>query len=87
MHERKIAQDLVRAAGVTALDEGARRVTKMRVSLGAHSHLDPEALRGQVEWWSHGTIAEGASVVVERAAAEDERRARDVRLVSVDVET
>lgn len=88
MHERTIAQDLVRSAGVTALDEGARRVTAVRVRVGALSHIDPEALRGQVEWWSHGTIVEGASVLVERADTElADRHSLEVRLVSVDLET
>ena len=87
MHERKIAQDLVRTAGVTALDEGARRVRSMKVRVGALSHIDPEALRGQVEWWSHGTIAEGALVVVERSGSDiGDRHSQEVRLVSVDVE-
>lgn len=87
MHERKIAQDLVRTAGVTALDEGASRVRSLKVRVGALSHIDPEALRGQLEWWSHGTIVEGAAVEVERAASElGDRHAQDVRLVSVDVE-
>jgi hydrogenase nickel incorporation protein HypA/HybF len=87
VHERKVAQDLVRAAGVTAVDEGAARVTTMRVRIGALSHIDPEALRGQVEWWSHGTIVEGASVEVNVVATDiGDRHCQDVMLVSVDVD-
>lgn len=87
MHDRKIAQDLVRTAGVAALERGASRVSAMRLRIGAHSHIDPEALRGQVEWWSHGTIVEGALVMVERAGSDvGDRHSEDVRLVSIDVE-
>ena len=86
MHERRIAQDLVRTAGMTALDEGAGRVRSMKVRVGALSHIDPEALRGAVEWWSHGTIVEGALVQVDTSNDFEDRRAEDVMLVSVDVE-
>lgn len=88
MHERNIAKDLVRAAGVTAMDEGATRVRSLRVRVGPLSHIDPEALRGQVEWWAHGTIVEGALVEVERGDGDvADRHSQDVRLVSVDVES
>jgi hydrogenase nickel incorporation protein HypA/HybF len=87
MHERKIAQDLVRSAGLAAMEEGAQRVRSLRLRVGALSHIDPEALRGQVEWWSHGTIVEGALVEVEQAASDlGDRHSEDVRLVSMDVE-
>jgi len=86
MHERRIAQDLVRTAGVTALEGGASRVRSIRVRIGALSRIDPEALRGQLEWWSHGTIVEGADVAVETDSEIGDRHSEDVRLVSVDVE-
>jgi len=87
MHERKIAQDLVRSAGLAALEDGAARVSSIRLRVGALSRIDPEALRGQVEWWSHGTIVEGALVEVERASTDiGDRHSEDVRLVSMDVE-
>jgi hydrogenase nickel incorporation protein HypA/HybF len=86
MHERRLAQDLVRSAGLAALEEGAGRVNALRLRVGALSHIDPEALRGQVEWWSHGTILEGAEVEVEQAALDaGDRHAEDVTLVSIDV--
>lgn len=88
MHERKVAQDLVRAAGVTALEEGAQRVRVVRLRVGALSHVDPEALRGQIEWCSHGTIVEGAEVCVDVAGSGfDDRHSAEVMLVSVEVDT
>lgn len=87
MHERGIAQDLVRAAGVTALEEGAERVRALEVRIGSLSHIDPEALRGQVEWWSHGTIVEGAIVRVEKSKNDArERNSTGVTLTSVEVD-
>jgi hydrogenase nickel incorporation protein HypA/HybF len=87
MHERRLAQDLVRSAGLAALEGGATRVSGLRLRIGAASHIDPESLRGQVEWWSHGTIIEGARIEVDKAGAEpDDRHSEDVTLVSMDVE-
>jgi Zn finger protein HypA/HybF involved in hydrogenase expression len=87
MHERRLAQDLVRSAGLAALEEGASRVSALRLRIGGASHIDPESLRGQVEWWAHGTIMEGAIVMVEQAGTDvADRHSEDVRLVSMDVE-
>ena len=69
MHERSVAEDLVRAAGVAAVDEGGT-VQAMHVHVGSLSCIDPEALHDQVVWWAQGTIAEGAEVVVEVVPAD-----------------
>ena len=87
MHERRLAQSLVRSAGLAALGEGASRVSALRLRVGALSHIDPDSLRGQVEWWSQGTIVEGARIEVEQAGSDiDDRHSQDVTLVSLDVE-
>ncbi len=85
MHERSVAEDLVRAAGVTAVEEGGT-VQAMHVHVGSLSCIDPEALHDQVGWWAQGTVAEGADVVVEVVPADlDDRHGADVTLVSVDI--
>ena len=87
MHEKSLAQDLVRTAGVTALEEGATRVKSFRIRVGALSQIDPDALRGQIEWWSHGTIVEGAAVQIDVVPTDiGDRHCGDVRLVSVEVD-
>ena len=85
MHERSVAEDLVRAAGISAVDEGGS-VSAMRVEVGSLSCIDPEALHDQVVWWSQGTIVEGANIVIEVVPAElgDEHGA-EVKLVSIEV--
>lgn len=90
MHERGVAADLVRSAGVVAVEQGAARVKVMRVEIGAASHVDAESLAAQVSWHARGTIVEGAEVIVERRVLplgavpthDDER----VMLLSVDLE-
>lgn len=85
MHERSIAEDLVRAAGVTAVDEGGR-VSAMHIVVGSMSCIDPDALREQVVWYSQGTVTEGASVHVDVVPAEpDDSRGADIRLASVEL--
>ncbi len=90
MHERGVAVDLVRTAGVVALEQGARRVRTLRIELGPASHLEPESLTAQVSFHARGTIVEGAEVLVERRVLPgDAVPGRDddrVLLRSVDVE-
>lgn len=45
MHELSIAQAVVRAVEAEAVRHGARRVLAVRLSVGALTDLDPEALR------------------------------------------
>ncbi|HLE39017.1 MAG TPA: hydrogenase maturation nickel metallochaperone HypA [Acidimicrobiia bacterium] len=90
MHERGVAADLVRTAGVVALEQGAGRVRTLRVRIGASSHVDPDSLAAQVSWHAKGTIVEGAEVIVERrvlpTGAVPGRDDNRVMLVSVDLE-
>jgi len=84
MHERSLAEDLVRAAGMTAMDEGGA-VQAVHVRVGSLSCIDPEVLHDQVVWWSRGTIIEGADICIEVISAElGDRHGAAVRLVSVD---
>ena len=89
MHENHTAADLVHAAGVVALEEGAEHVVGMTVRIGSLSHIDPESLRHQIEWHAKGTMVEGVKVSVETglpfSVEHPDRHASDVVLVSVDV--
>jgi hydrogenase nickel incorporation protein HypA/HybF len=75
-------RDLVRKVEQVAAEEGAVRVTRVRVSVGALSHLDAKHFRDHFDVAARGTIAEGAGVEV----AETGARTTDVRLESVEVE-
>lgn len=62
MHERALMDDLVRKVLAVADAEGATRVVRIRVRLGALSHFTPEHFR---EHWidvTRGTAAEGSEV-------------------------
>ncbi len=90
MHERGVAADLVRTAGVVAVDQGAVKVRALRVQIGASSHVDADSLAAQVSWHAKGTIVEGAEVIIERRVLPEgavPRRDDDrVMLLSVDLE-
>ena len=86
MHERALMQDLMREIEAVARADGATRVTKIEVRLGALSHFTPEHFREHFVDASRGTLAEGAEV---DADPRDEHRRSEgggVVLESVEVE-
>ena len=86
MHERALMRDVMRKIEETAAAEGATRVTRVAVRLGALSHFTPEHFREHFADASRGTLAEGAAVdaVVEEDITDAD--AREVVLESVEVE-
>ena len=86
MHELSLFADLMRKIEAVAVDQGARRVTAVQVTLGALSHLSPDHFREHFAQLSPGTVAEGAEL---RVSVQDDihhPRAQDVMLESVEVE-
>ena len=86
MHERKLMDDLMAKILGVAAAEGAARITRVSVRLGALSHFTPDHFREHFEDAARGTIAAGADVV---AQVEDDVAspfARDVVLASVEIE-
>jgi hydrogenase nickel incorporation protein HypA/HybF len=79
--------DVMRKIDEVARTDGAVRVTRVEVRLGALSHFTPEHFREHFDDAARGTIAEGAQVdaVVDTDIADP--RARDVVLESVEVES
>ena len=87
MHERALMRDVMRKIEETGRAEGATRVTRVTVRLGALSHFTPEHFREHFADASRGTLAEGASV---DAVVDDDiaaAYASEVVLESVEVET
>jgi hydrogenase nickel incorporation protein HypA/HybF len=86
MHERALMKDLMREIDAVARADGAIRVTRVSVRLGALSHFTPEHFREHFADASRGTLADGAAV---DAVLEDDLhdpRAAGVVLDSVEVE-
>ena len=87
MHEHALMKDVMRKIEEVAAVEGAARVSRVAVRLGALSHFTPEHFREHFVDASRGTLAEGAEVdaVVDDDVAAD--RARDVVIESIQIET
>jgi hydrogenase nickel incorporation protein HypA/HybF len=79
-------RDVIRRLEDVASMEGAARVTRVTVRLGALSHFTTEHFSEHFEDASRGTLAEGA--VVDAVLEDDatDARARDVLVESVEVE-
>ena len=86
MHERVLMDDLVRKIESQARAEGATRVTRIKVQLGALSHFTPGHFLEHFEDASQGTLAEGAAVEAEMRTDPTEEGAQGVVLESIDVE-
>lgn len=86
MHERALMADLVREIEAVARADGALRVTRVAVRLGALSHFTPEHFREHFADTTAGTLAEGAAVDATLATSLDDPNAAGVVLESVEVE-
>jgi hydrogenase nickel incorporation protein HypA/HybF len=86
MHELRLAQDLVKKADAAACKQGARRVVRVKVTLGALSGVSADHLRQRFAEAARGTSAEGARLETILGADVTARNADRLRLESVDIE-
>ena len=86
MHERALMTDLVREIEAVAGADGATRVTRVSVRLGALSHFTPEHFRDHFADASRGTLAEGALVDAVLEDDLEDPRATGVVLESLEIE-
>jgi hydrogenase nickel incorporation protein HypA/HybF len=86
VHEKRLMDDLMREILRRVHAEGARRVTRVRVRLGALSHFTDDHFREHFEDAARGTIAEGARVEAELGVDPTDAAAQSVVLEELDVE-
>lgn len=87
MHEEAMLRDVVRKAEEVARTEGPARVTRVRLWVGARSHLGGPELK---ERWAdavRGTALSGAEVEVETSTDHRDANAERVILRSLDVDS
>lgn len=87
MHEAALMNDLISKIETVADEEGASKVTRVRVRLGALSHFTPQHFREHFEDASAGTVAEGAKVDAVLSSDLHADDAQDVLLESIEVES
>ena len=85
MHERSLMADLFRRVDEAVREHDALGVERVRVRLGAFSHLSAEHLRGHFDDWSRGTAAEGAVLDVDTSEDVTDPHAGEILLVSLDL--
>ena len=68
MHEMALTESIVEIATEAARKQGAEKVRRVFVDVGALSHVEPDALQFCFAAVSAGTIAEGAALEIDRVA-------------------
>ena len=85
MHEFSLMADLLRKVELLASEANAKKVTRVRVKLGALAHMTPDHLRGHFEDAVVGTAAEGATLDIVQTDDRSDPHAQDILLESIDV--
>ncbi|MGZ8783729.1 MAG: hydrogenase/urease maturation nickel metallochaperone HypA [Gaiellaceae bacterium] len=86
MHEQTLIRDVMSRIDGIARAEGATRVTRVQVRLGALTHFTPAHFCEHFEDAAQGTLAEGAIVDAEVVGDVGSERAHEVVLESVEIE-
>ncbi|MGA7392080.1 MAG: hydrogenase maturation nickel metallochaperone HypA [Terrimicrobiaceae bacterium] len=86
MHEFSLITDLMRKIGAIACEQGAARISGVKVKLGALAHISGEHFREHFEQAALGTPAEGSRLDIDVSTDESDPHAQDILLQSVDVE-
>ena len=86
MHEFSLINDLMRKINGIVSEQGARRVTSVKVTLGALSHISSYHFCEHFNAAAKGTIAEGARLEIEMLLDEHDRHAQDILLDSIELE-
>ncbi|MCC6642565.1 MAG: hydrogenase maturation nickel metallochaperone HypA [Deltaproteobacteria bacterium] len=79
MHEAKLCLALLRVAEAHRVRAGARRVTSLRLEVGAFSGVSPDALARAFPICAAGTAADGATLRLDAAPG------RELRLADMEV--
>lgn len=87
MHEATLLKTLVAKIEALAAEQGASRVSRVEVTLGALSHFTEDHFREHFEEATLGTKAQGAALSAVLDTDLTAKDAQHVRLESIEVET
>lgn len=87
MHEHSLLKDLLRKIEEISRSEGGARVVRVKVWLGAFSHIDADHFREHWEEAVPGHPAEGCVLDVTESHDETHPHAQEIVLESVEVAT
>ena len=86
MHEKGLTEGLIHKVCALAEREGATKVVKVSVQLGALSHMSPSHFKDHFTLASLGTIAEHAVVEAEESTDIHDPNASFVTLKAIEVQ-
>lgn len=86
MHEFSLISDLICKIRAIACEQDAKRISGVKVKLGALAHISEEHFHEHFVQAALGTPAEGARLEIEVSLDEADPNAQDVLLQSVDVQ-
>ena len=85
MHEQSLIRGLIKQIEYLAKTHEGDRVTKVRVRLGALSHIQPYSLKEHFALFAKGTVAEDATLDITVAEGADDPLAYEVMLDEISV--
>ncbi len=86
MHEFHLMAGLMRKIESIAREHHTKKVTRIKVKLGAFSHISPEHFREHFTFASRGTLAEGSVLEIEACNDPEDPHAQEILLENVEVE-
>ncbi|MBT3923371.1 MAG: hydrogenase maturation nickel metallochaperone HypA [Nitrospina sp.] len=86
MHEQSLMADLMRKINAIGQEQKAERVVRVKVKLGALSHISAEHFREHFIQAVQGSCAEQAQLDVEVLTDLNDPQAQDILLESVEIE-
>lgn len=86
MHEMSLINNLMNKIEAVAREQGAGRIVRVTLRLGALSHISAGHFREHFTEASRGGVADGAKLTIETSDDIHDPHAQDIMLLSVDVE-
>ncbi len=86
MHEQSLIINLIKQVESIARDNGANKVTSIKIKLGALSNTSPEHFREHFEPLSIGTVADGARLDFTVSEDVKDAYAQHIMIDSIEVE-
>lgn len=86
MHEQSLIINLIKKVESIARDNGANKITSIKIKLGALSHTSPAHFREHFEPLSIGTVADGARLDFIVSEDVNDPHAQDIMIDSIEVE-
>lgn len=86
MHEMSLINNLLGKMETIAREQNAKKISKVKIRLGALSHISAGHFREHFVEGVKGTAAEGAELEIETSNDLEDPHAQDILLISVDVQ-